>query len=161
MEKIVKTKVLMEDVRSKINELETVQECLIYGGEFSESDFDYFKGSVEFGTTCLLTAFGGLPEQSRNKRTIQTNVDFNVFIIGTNDIDDDNKIAHSEACMDTIDELTELLINNSFDTNIMFSSLGQWLEVENTIDKDKRVSIYVFPFSLTYKTNLTKNIQLN
>lgn len=160
MDHIIKLTKLQETVRKEIENLPSVQASFIYGGEFDEADFDYFKGSVEYGTTCLLVSNNGKKSLSANKRTIQDEVNFSVFIVGVNDFDDDDKIASSESCLNTLDELSVLILNNNFGFHLLNSELEEWQQVENTIDKGKRISIYMQSFSLTFKTNLTKNKQL-
>lgn len=160
-DRIISSNELDELLRQKIQELPSVQDAYIYGGEFEEKDFDYFKGSVEYGTTCLIVCEDGQDQQSRNKRVIESTNNYFVFIIGLNDIDDDDKIAASKACKETKSEIVKLVLNNAFDQNILKNELGNWRNVENTIDKDKRVSIIVQSFSLTYKSDYVDNIQLN
>lgn len=152
MDSLVETNEIIETIRENIEDLSSVQAAYIYSGEFSEKDFNHFKGSVEYGTTCLITATGGTVDEDPTRRTVNDTVSFSVFIVGINDINLDTSIANSTDCLKTIDELKRLVFNNNFGYRLLKNKITGWQQIENTIDKGKRVSIYLFDFELTYKT---------
>lgn len=158
MDSLISVNKLTERIRTAVEELGSVQAAYIYGGEFEQKHLDIFKGSVEYGTTCLVTAMAGDIELDKTLRTINNTVNFSIFIIGINDINIETSIANSTDCLKTIDELSVLIMNNSFDhPQMLRSKINGWQQVENTIEENKRVNIYMLDFELTFKTNINNN----
>lgn len=155
MDSLVQVNEIIETIRERVEELPSVQTSYIFSGEMTEKDFDYFKGDVEYGTTCLITAIGGDTEENTTKRTLDDSVFFSIFVVGINDINLDTSIANSTDCLKTIDELKGLVFNNNFGYRLLKNKLKGWQQVENTIDEGKRISIYIFNFELTFKSVIT------
>ena len=158
MTEMIKIAEVKEHLRQEIKNFETVQDAFVYGGNFEEKDFDYFKGSVEYGTTCLIVNGSGKPYFHPNKRTILEDVNFIIFVIGVNDINDEDVLADSQDCLKTIDELKSFIFGNNFGfAEVIKNNVNEWRPIENTIDKEKRISIYMLDFNLTFKSGVAIN----
>jgi len=146
----------IQELTDGINGLSSISDCQIYGGEFdSDEDDSLVKMRFVKDKALAFVTFSGGPlinghdnkmQIGNRSGSIEGSFKFGIFICAS---DDRRDLSHSRTATTAVQQVSEFLVNNRFETlgTIGFNPVpGELAQLSNSIRKGKRYSTFVFTY---------------
>lgn len=154
----VKINEYRNSLREKIENLDTVNKCFIYNGEFNTDDFNNIKLDLNLNKSiCFIDVAGGNFVSNPVVKGLDLNLNIIIYIVAKNDFSSVKSELRnqSEICLTTMNDIISNIYENKLNQDVIgypeFNTMRQLMSGERN-----KTRFSVFAFDYIQKINFYK-----
>ncbi len=147
----VKINEYRNNLKNLIENLDSVNKCFIYSGEFNTDDFNNIKLDLNINkSTCFIDVIGGNFIQNPAVKGLDLNLNIVVYIVAKNDYTNiENELrSQSETCITTMNEIISNTYENKFNLDVIgYPTFNSFRQIMSGDRNKTRFSVFAFDFT--------------